>query len=719
MIKKIFFVLFVLFLTLCIWLYAWTQKNILEFDEDLKSISKVVQKPIYLDRYSKRLNMTYQNRWNLYDQVRLHELEKFLQLAFIFSEDKRFFSHNGVDYLARCNALWQNISSFGVIRGASTITEQVVRLLHPRPRYLSSRWLEGFEAKILEEKFSKLDILEFYLNQVPYKAKRKGIVQASRYYFDRDISTLNKKEMLSLVVLVRSPKHYDPIKKAKNLDKAILNLASRMYKQDLISKDDFEDIKNDKLDIQEAKSDFNAQHFLEFVSKNSISQTTSKIQTTLDASLQNKLQNILDANLAELEEKNVHNGAILVVDNEQNEILAWVVANAKDKTKAYSQINSVLVKRQVGSTFKPFLYAKAIEMGWSGATLIDDSPFEESVGLGMHTYHNYSRTHYGLISLREALGNSLNIPAVKTIEFVGVNNFLEHLKSFGISSLDEHPDIYGNGLALGNAEISLYEMTQAYATLANMGEFKSLSYLKSSQNLSKRVFSEDISSLIADILSDATARQKEFGINSILNFTHQTGVKTGTSSDYRDAWSIGYNNRYTVGIWFGNLDYKPMREVTGGSGPAYILRSVFNELNSKQDAQKLYLSPKLKKKRICIKTSKIADAKCEARDEFFLKDDYVRFAKKQKEDIRLLKPTNNLLIAMDPRIDDDMEYFNFQVTKHKDIKKVIWFLNDKEISQTKESSYLWRVKKGKFRARAKIIMKEKTINTKEINFSVL
>ncbi len=722
MIKKSLFFISILSVLFFVWLFDFTKNSMLEFDEELSSISKVIKKPIYLDRYSKRLNMTYENRWNLYDQVELHNIPKFFQIAFVLSEDKRFFSHSGMDSLARVHALWQNITSFGIVRGASTITEQVVRLLHPRPRDVSARWIEGFEAISLEEKFSKLDILEFYINQVPYKAQRRGIVQASRYYFNRDINTLNKKEMLALVVLVRSPKYYDPVKNHENLNRSILNLATRLYENQKISKEELENIKIDRLEIQEAKSDFNSQHFLEFISKNKPQEMSSKIETTLDATLQKKIQNLLDVSIAGLESKNVFNGAVLVVNHDTNEILSWAVANADDKTKAFSQMNPVLVKRQPGSTLKPFLYAKAIEMGWSSATLIDDSILEESVGMGMHTYHNYSREHYGLISLREALGNSLNIPAVKTIQFIGVGNFLTHLKSFGIKSLSQHPNIYGDGIALGNGEVSLYELVQAYSVLARMGDFKELSYIKTfeKKDNSRRVFSEDISSLIADILSDSTAREKEFGINSILNFPYQTAVKTGTSSDYRDAWSIGYNDKYTVGIWFGNLDYKPMDKVTGGSGPAYLLRTIFNELNSNREVKKLYLSQRLKKKRICIKTSEIADARCESRDEFFLNDTYENKAQDKKVTIRLIKPTNNLLIAMDPRIDDDLEYFNFQVSKSKGIEKVIWYVNQKEVSQTEDSSFLWKVKKGKFSVKARVQKRNETefIDTKEVKFSV-
>ena len=175
--------------------------------------------------------MTYQNRWNIHDYVPLHDIPPLLQKAFVASEDRRFYEHQGVDWEARFMALFQNIHSFRAVRGASTITEQVVRLWRPRPRNLWSRWLEGFEALRLEKAFSKEQILECYLNQVPYAAKRRGVVQAALYYFDRDPDTLNPKEILALAVMVRAPGRLNPHEDAKRLEKPILRLARRMLQE--------------------------------------------------------------------------------------------------------------------------------------------------------------------------------------------------------------------------------------------------------------------------------------------------------------------------------------------------------------------------------------------------------------------------------------------------------------------------------------------------------
>lgn len=719
--KTILLLLGVCLLTLSFWTYT----KLKPFSNEIYLLSQVPKKPVFLDRYGKALNVTYENGWNIYDKIKIHDVPEFLKNALIVSEDKNFYSHHGVDWLARLHALWQDLVVLHVVRGASTITEQVVRLLHPRPRTFSSRWIEGFEAMELEKSFSKLDILEFYLNQIPYAAKRRGIVQAANYYFDRDINTLNEKEMLALAVLVRAPKWLDPLKNPKNLNRSVTQLLERMYLKGYISKQQFNNIKKEQLQIQRPKLEINAHQFIQFVSRHIPKDGRLTVNTTLDSQLQMSIQKILDTRLNGLKGKNIDNAAVLVVDHQTNEILAWVVAYAADKNKPFSQMNPVIIKRQPGSALKPFLYAKAIEKGWSAATIIDDAPLEEGVGLGMHVYHNYSRENYGPIPLREALGNSLNIPAVKTIQYVGVASFLDLLHKFGITSLDKHPNVYGDGLALGNGAVTLYDLTQAYTVLARMGDFKKLSYLEGDSALfqNKRVFSEDITSLIADILSDPSARQKEFGWNSILNFPVQTAVKTGTSSDYRDAWSMGFNDRYTVGVWFGNLDYRSMNKITGSTGPAYILRSVFNELNKNRQTRKLYLSPQLISKRICIGDSKPAHDGCESRDELFLKN-FKKITQinndENNSDIRFRKPSNGLLLARDPRIPDEDEYFAFELTKIGGLKKVDWYVNDKKIATTQENSYDWHLRQGTFFVKAKVWLKGKNrpINIKQIEFNV-
>lgn len=701
-------------------LAAATALSVRPVPADLHSSIAATRKNTYFDRSGRRLNVTYENTWNLYDTVRLHEIPEFLQQAFLIAEDKRYFSHSGIDWLARLNAVRQNLLTGHVVRGASTISEQVVRMLHPRKRSFWSRWLEGFEARQLERYFSKPEILEFYLNQVPYRAKRRGVVQAARYYFDRDLSTLNRKEMLALAVLVRAPEWLDPQRRLTNLDRSIANLAKRM----IADKKQWAEIVRQELTERRTNKLQDMSHFIRFADENGrrLPHGGSAIHTTIDLELQARIQNILDARLEGLKARKVSNGAVLAVDHATNEILAWVVGYAGRNDKQFNEIDAVTVRRQPGSALKPLLYASAMQKGWTAATMLDDSPLEEGVGLGMHTYHNYSRAHYGLISLREALGNSLNIPAVRAIQYVGPGAFLGFLHKLGIKSLTGHPNVYGDGLALGNGELPLYELVQAYTVLARMGDFKPLSFIDGEHlgNGSHRVISEDIASLIADILSDPGAREREFGWDSILNFPYQTAVKTGTSSDYRDAWAVGFNDRYTVGIWVGNLDYAQMSEVTGSTGAVLALRSVFNELNRSRVVRPLYFSSNLIKRKVCIASGLPADDACESRDEWFVPGTMPNGVETGQGDLRIRKPSHGLMLALDPRIPDEHEFFEFGLTPVSGLKQVRWYVNDQLVGKSETPTFAWPLSKGSFRVRAEVLIEDKTdlFRTDEVFYSV-
>jgi penicillin-binding protein 1C len=580
-----------------------------------------------------------------------------------------------------------------------------VRLIHKRPRTLWSRWIEGFEAGNLESLYSKADILEFYLNQVPYQNRRRGIKQAASHYFDRHVSTLSQKEMLALVVFIRSPKWFDPQRFGKKLDAAILRLAERMAENKSLTAYELTAIRQEPLRVQRPSLAVNAEHFIRYIRQQALPASES-VHTTLDADLQRRVQQALDTRLDTMRNTHVTNGAVLIAEHGTNEIIAWVVGQAGKDRKRYNALDPIVTPRQPGSTLKPFVYALAIAEGWTASTMVNDAPLEEGVGAGMHAYHNYSRRHYGPVSVREALGNSLNIPAVHAIQYVGTHAFLQFLNRLGMRSLTAHPDVYGDGLALGNGEVTLFELVQAYSTLARMGDFKPLTGRlgRSLQRNNRLVLNEPVASLIADILSDPRAREREFGRNSILNLPYPTAVKTGTSNDYRDAWSVGFNDRYTVGVWMGNLDYRPMHEVTGSTGPAVVLRTIFNELNRSRDVKPLYRSLRLEKHRVCIETGLPAQDDAKARDEWFLPGSYPVQAEGLRDPapIRIRKPTPNLHLAMDPRIPDEYEAFQFEISRMDTIKKVEWYINGRHAATGRDYRYRWPLEKGLFRTYAKV-----------------
>jgi penicillin-binding protein 1C len=657
------------------------------------------------------LAVTYQNRWNIHSHISLHDIPYFLQQAFLVSEDQRFYHHKGVDWPARLHAIFQNLKALDSIRGASTISEQIIRMWHPRPRTLWSRWLEGIEAGRLVKKFSKNEILEFYLNQVPYAGRRRGVVQAARDFFDRDPDTLNITELLALVVMVRAPTRLDVRKNPQRLLRSIERLADRLLKYGIIDRGQYVTIRTADLKSREAVLPVRAEHFVQYVYKlQPLSGVREKgrLRTTLDAGLQQIVQTILDNRLEDLSNRGAKNGAVLIVDHRRNEVLAWVNSGAGLDDAPASWIDAITTPRQPGSTLKPLLYALTLEKGWTAATMVDDSPLSESVGRGLHSYHNYSRIHYGPLRVREALGNSLNIPAVRAIQFVGVDDFLACLYELGIRSLQQHPDYYGDGLALGNGEITLLELVRAYTVLARQGTYRPLNFFLTEeprQEETRRIFSAETASLIGNILSDPEARRLEFVTGSLLRFPVQTAVKTGTSSDYRDAWAVGFNHGFTVGVWVGNLDRDATDGITGANGPALVLRSVLAELNRHQETRPLYLSPRLVQAEICRDTGLQADGYCTSLSEWFVPGNGPKtetVAAKDPKPVYLRHPTQGMQLAMDPRIADDREAFVFRLANLKTNRKVDWYVDDKRVATTRTGEYLWPLQRGLHSVRARL-----------------
>ncbi len=695
-----------------------------DLPESLRPVAEGVVRTQVLARGGQPLTRTFENTWNLHDGVALHEVPSLLRQAFVEAEDRRFFEHRGVDWKARCHAALQNLHAGRAVRGASTLTEQVIRMLHPRRRTLWSRWVEGFEARRLEKRFGKGEILEFYLNQVPYARRRRGVVQAARDYFDRDLETLTEAEQLALVVLVRSPSRFDLRRSQAAALRRLRSLSERFHQKGVLDDDTAARIAGNPLELSEPTMDVRAPHFVQFVRSHPGLEAAVRVRTTLDGSLQTRVRRTLERQIEALSERQVGDGAALVLDHHTDEVLAWVNAGGFDDEAAGSQIDAVLTRRQPGSTLKPFVYALALEKGWTAATLLDDSPFRRPVGRGQHAFRNYSGRFYGPLRLREALGNSLNIPAVRAAAEVTPAALLERLKGLGFESLDKHSEFYGEGLALGNGEVSLFELTSAYATLARGGLYRPARVLEEeSASAERRVFDREVSSVVTDILADPEARRLEFSRNGVLTLPVPTAVKTGTSNDYRDAWAMGFSDRYTVGVWMGNLDLVEMLGVSGSAGPAVVLRAIFAELARAGEPGPLFLSPKLSRSTICSVSGRVPVPGCPTTAEWFrpglaprtscaihgskqLESNRVAEASPVSRSARawLTQPSPGLNLARDPRIPDDDEAFPFEIAGEIRIARIDWLVNGQEVGSTGpgERRFLWPLAEGRHEARARI-----------------
>ncbi len=641
----------------------------------------------FLDRNGEPLNYSYASYWNVHDKLPLYRIPERLQKMFVASEDKRFFEHGGTDWRARASAVVQNVRAGKVVRGASTLTEQVVRMIFPRPRTYLSKLLEGLDAARFERRYSKADILEFYLNQVPYASNRRGVLQASKYYFSKTPDRLSLREMTALTVLVRAPSSYDPYRYPERLDALVSRQLQKFKESGVISDREYEKASKERLRLSSPSLRVSAEKFLAYV-KSVVPLDGRARKTTLDVFLQAKVGRLARSRLKDMKRRGVNDVAVLVLERRTGNVLAWVGESLDGGT---ADFDPVTVLRQPASAQKPLLYALALSEGLTAATKIRDAPFSAVVGKGVHRFHNYSNVYYGDVTLRQALGNSLNIPALKVIGFVGVSEYLDFLKRLGFSHLDKDAQYYREGLALGNAEVTLLELTRAYLMLANAGVLKDVRVAEAQpETQSVRVLPESVATLIGDILSDPQARRLEFGGDSILNFPVQTAVKTGTSTGYRDAWAMGYSSEFVVGVWMGNLTYRPTDEVTGALGPALLLRSVFGALNENADTAPLYLSPKLERRRTDNGTELFATDVPEAR------------MPRGKEGVYLSKPEDGIFLALDPRVPTEFQKYRFELEGMPDGAEITWVVDSKEVGKSKEADFFWPLERGEHTVFAKV-----------------
>jgi len=625
-----------------------------------------------LDRDGRPLQLSYDGGWNLQQRVPFEQIPAGLRTAFVESEDRRFWQHHGVDWHGRCSALWADLRAGRAVRGASTISEQAVRILHPRPRTLWSRWVEGFEARRLEWRFSKVDILEFYLNQVPYGANRRGVAPAARYYFGRSLDSLSTEEMLALAVLVRAPSRF--AKQPAALQARVRRLAQALQSRGKLPRD----VTIGALPaFVRAAPALRAAHFRAFALREAarLRPGAASLRSSLDPVLQASAEAFLSERLRDLARDGAGQGAVLVVDLDGNRVRAY--ASTDRLHPEVVGIDPLQTPRQPGSTLKPLLYAQALERGWSADTTIDDAALRERINGGLHEYRNYSRTHYGTVTVAEALGNSLNIPAVKALQFVGQTPFLGRLQALGVRSLTAPAAYYGDGLALGNGALTLYELVQAYSALARDGLWQPLSVFEDAgpQPPVRPVIARDAARTISAVLADASSRLLEFGEGGVLRFPVRTAVKTGTSSDYRDAWTVAYNGRWLVGAWIGNLSAAPTEGVTGADGPALLARSLLASLPARTPlrAAALHLDPQADDAPPAVA---LPDAP------------------------RIGQPFDGLLVARDPRIPDALEALRFELLWRQVPALVRWRVDDAVVAETAVPQYDWPLQAGEHHLQA-------------------
>jgi penicillin-binding protein 1C len=502
--------------------------------------------------------------------VALGDVSPALGAAVLQAEDQRFMEHGGVDLKAAGQAAWDNLFERGRARGASTISMQLAALLDPQlrggtdGRSWRQKWDQALAARELEAGWSKQQILEAYLNLATFRGELQGVGAAARGLFGKVPMGLDLAESAILASLLRAP---------AAAPKAVARRACVLARE-IKASADCASVEWQALGALGRPAALAVQTPAPQVARKLVDGARS-MPSTLDARLQRFALASLRRHVAALAERNVGDGALVVIDNASGELLAYV-----GNTGA-SEVDGVAALRQAGSTLKPFLYELAIERGLvTAASALDDSPLDVPTGAGLYIPQNYDRKFKGFASVRTALASSLNIPAVRTLMVAGLDRFYERLHEVGIASLREPADFYGYSLALGSGDVSLLELANAYRTLANGGVWSATSPRPGVREPGRRVLDERASFIVADILSDRAARSLTFGLKNELATGFWSAVKTGTSKDMRDNWCVGFSDRFTVAVWVGNFDGRSMWGVSGVSGAAPVWRDVMDYLHA-------------------------------------------------------------------------------------------------------------------------------------------
>jgi penicillin-binding protein 1C len=525
--------------------------------------------------------------------VSLAQTGPHLGAALMAAEDQRFRLHPGVDPAAVVRAAAQNLWHRRIVSGASTLTQQLARNVRHRPRTLTGKVREMALALRIEASLSKDEILEQYVNLVSFGPSLRGVEAASRFYFDKPCDALSLAEAATLAALPRGPSVYDPRRAPAALQQRRDRILDRMQRAGWAEREAVARAIAEPLTLHTRPTGFGAPHLVRGLLNGNVqpglgsfAERVSELKTSLDGALQREVQTAARAQMAALRGRHATAAAVVVLDNASGEVLAWVGAPDFLDEQRLGQNDGVLAQRQPGSTLKPFVYAVALEdLGWTPATLLPDVELHLSTEHGDYSPHNYDGQMHGPVRLRDALANSYNVPAVHAASVVGPGRVLARLQALGMRSLDKEPEHYGAAIALGDGEVRLIELANAYATLARGGVYRGHRALLAAADKKgaplglepspqQRVLSASTAALLLDMLKDPHARIAAFGAGNVLELPFEAAVKTGTSKGFRDNLAVGTTAEVTAAVWVGNFDGSPMQGVSGITGAGPLLRAV-------------------------------------------------------------------------------------------------------------------------------------------------
>ncbi len=654
----------------------------------------------------------------------LNEMGKWLPGVTIALEDHRFYEHAGVDWRATAAAFARNFKSGRVVSGGSTITQQLVKIATGRHRRSwTGKIYETICAWKLERRWSKERIITEYLNRSSYGNRRLGPEAAARAYFGKSARDLTLSESIFLAGLPQAPTRFNPWKHPERAKQKYERSLARLAQLRVITPGQQLFFAKAVPTIRRFDPPHFAPHFVDAVVAQN-PKLRGTIRTSLDLDLQLKAEQLLRSHLAALNRYDITEAAMVIVENETGAVRAMV--GSSDYAK--HQINGAMRARSCGSTLKPFVYLSAIDRRvFTAASLLPDTPDAIRGEYADYDPQNFNHRYLGPVRLREALGCSLNVPAVFTLSQLGARPTFYELEKWGFEFSRQLSD-YGAGFVLGNAEIRLVDLAGAYAGLARNGIAMRAKLLSAEHHPMTRIASRGATEIINDILCDNSAREKSFGTHSALAFDERVAVKTGTSSGFRDAWTVGFNKEHTVAVWAGNFDGRPMRDTFSVRSATPLWAAMMHELLQRDHP----LDPprendELVRREVCAETGLLPSAHSVARvHELFLKgtepkeDSSAWFSSDGKlllpneyaswcasgnntrdaqvrPEPRITNPVANARYEIDPVLPRSQQMIELTTTLGHDVK---WFVNDARQPSQADGRFFWQLTPGEWKLRA-------------------
>lgn len=619
------------------------------------------------------------------------EIPPLVRAAALAAEDRRFPAHPGVDPLALARAAWRNLRAGRVLQGGSTITMQVARLERPSRRTVMAKLREAARACWLEARLGKDEILGQYLNRAPFGGPLVGIAAASRELLGATPERLAPQEAALLMALPQDPSRLLHPASRPRLQARRDAILTAMAQAGALDQPSLARALAAPMQIAPAPPPpLAAPHFAVALAGRLEGQTPQIVATDLDPTLQQALADLVGQACRDRQNQGQRQAAVLVLRNRDRAVLAWV-GSQDFRGPLSGQVDGVLARRQPGSALKPFIYALALERGRSLASRIADEPLSLGLEGGSYRPVDYDGQHRGLVSLRVALASSLNLPALRLVDELTPAAVLERLRQAGLT-LPQEASHYGLGLALGDGEVSLLELTQAYAALASGGLWSQARLWQGQEAAPpRRVFSQAVAGLVTSALADDQARAAGFGRHGVLELPFPTAVKTGTSQQHRDNWCLGFTRDYTVGVWAGNFEGLPMRGLSGVSGAAPLWRQAMLLLHRQEPGQLPPTPPELVTRRVCAESGGLAAPACPAAlEELFapaappdgacpLHAPHLAATAPPSPVLRLVTPAPEAVYALDPDVDPRLQVLACRAAASGPVTRASWLLNGREL----------------------------------------